>query len=260
MNITERRMAIFDLLQKNGVVELADLAKQFDVSTMTVRRDLQIFQRQGLISMNYGGAYLNREAVQEPSFAAKSGCRLVQKQAIGQLAADFVCDGETIIIDCGTTPLQVLKYLGNKRVAVITNSMPAVSFVSGNPKVKLFFAPGEYDDISAGVFGNLTTEFYSRVHADKVFMGAHGCSIKSGVTEPAVEDASTKKAVMAAGRETFLLVDATKFDHTYLMQNAQLEDFDHVITDESMDEAYRKQLAAMCKDVRYAQFRGDAGH
>jgi DeoR/GlpR family transcriptional regulator of sugar metabolism len=260
MNVTERRMAVLDLLQKSEVVELAELAKQLDVSTMTVRRDLQIFQRQGLISMNYGSAYLNKEVVvQEPSFVAKSNRQLVQKQAIGRLAAGFVCDDETIIIDCGTTPLQVLKYLDNKRVTVITNSMPVVSIVSGNSKVKLIFAPGEYYDNWAGVFGNMTMEFYSHLHADKVFMGAHGCSIENGATQPAVEDANTKRAIMAAGKEKFLLVDATKFDHTYLMQNAQMGDFDHVITDEGIDSDYRKQLEAVCRDVRYAghSFQGD---
>jgi DeoR family transcriptional regulator, fructose operon transcriptional repressor len=251
MNVTKRRMEIFNLLQKNEVVELAELARRFNVSTMTVRRDLQMFERQGLLNMTYGSAYLKKEAIQEPSFAAKSNYLIEQKQYIGYAAAQFVQDGETIIVDCGTTPLQLLKYLSGKRVTVITNSWPVISYVSGNPKIKLILAPGEYYEVSAGAFGNLTAEFFGHLHADKVFMGANGFSIVDGVTEPDVET-NAKKSIMAAGKKRFLLVDATKFDHTYLMQYAQLDDFDHVITDDSMDQTCRTKLEKVCKDVIYA--------
>ena len=259
MNVTKRRMEIFSLLQKKEVVELTELAHRFNVSTMTVRRDLQMFERQGLLSMAYGSAYLRKEAIHEPSFASKSNYLIEQKQYIGYAAAQFVRDDETIIVDCGTTPLQLLKYISGKRVTVITNSWPAINFVSGNPKIKLILAPGEYNEISAGAFGNLTSEFFGCLHVDKVFMGAHGFSIENGATEPDIET-NAKKSILNAGKERFLLADATKFDRTYLMQYAQLSDFHHVITDDSMKTDCRSRLESVCENVIYAgsSFRGAA--
>ncbi len=99
---------------------------------MTIRRDLQMFERQGLLQMNYGEAYLVKQHVHEPSFAVKSEQNMMQKQNIGYQAAQFVEDGDTIILDCGTTPLQMLAFLGNKRVTVITNSWLSVHFAVGN--------------------------------------------------------------------------------------------------------------------------------
>lgn len=251
MNATERRMQIFDLLKKKETVELNELAKQFQVSTMTIRRDLQMFERQGLLQMNYGEAYLVKQLVHEPSFAVKSEQNILQKQNIGYQAAQFVRDGDTIILDCGTTPLQMLSFLGNKRVTVITNSWPSAHFAAGNTNIKLILAPGEYYEISAGMTGSLTTEFFGRIHADKTFMGAHGFSAEDGVTEPDI-GYNSKKALMAAGKEHFLLVDSTKYEKTFLMKYADLEEFDHIITDGDFPASKRGELEDLCRDVIYA--------
>lgn len=258
MNMTKRRIEVFNLLQKNEVVEFTELARHFDVSIMTIRRDLQMLERQGQLTINHGSAYLNKEAIHEPGFAIKSNYLIEQKQYIGYAAAQYVQDGETIILDCGTTTLQLLKYLSGKRITVITNSWPAISYVSGNSKIKLILAPGEYYETSAGVFGNLTSEFFGRLHVDKTFMGAHGFSITGGVTEPDMET-NAKKSIMATGNKSFLLVDSTKFDHTYLMQYAHLGDFDHVITDDGMNRACRTKLEKVCKDVIYASRPSSVG-
>lgn len=251
MNVTERRMQIFDLLKKNEVVELNELAKQFQVSTMTIRRDLQMFERQGLLHMSYGEAYLNKQSVHEPSFAAKSERNVLRKQNIGYHAAQFVEDGDTIVLDCGTTPLQMLPFLEHKRVTVITNSWPSAHYAGGNSKIKLIFAPGMYCETSAGITGVLTEEFFARIHADKVFMGAHGFDVENGAMEPDLE-VNSKKTVLASGREKFLLVDSTKFGKIYLMKYAGLEEFHHIITDEYFEAENREKLEAVCSDVIYA--------
>lgn len=251
MNVTERRMQIFDLLKTNETVELNDLAKRFQVSTMTIRRDLQMFERQGLLQIHCGEAYLLRNSAHEPGFAVKSGQNILQKQNIGRRAAHFVEDGDTIILDCGTTPLQMLPFLGKKHVTVITNSWPSAHFIPGNSNVKLIFAPGEYYEVSAGMTGPLTTDFFTRLHADKAFMGAHGFSIRDGVTEPDIAF-NSKKALMAAAKEHFLLVDSTKYEKTFLTKYADLEAFDHIITDDLLPLSGRAALEKVCGDVIYA--------
>lgn len=257
MNIAERRMELFEMLRDKGVVSLTDAAERFGVSSMTVRRDLQFFEKQGVVTTSYGNAYLNKDSSgAEPSFVAKSSAQLLEKQAIGKLAAEYVQDGDSIIIDCGTTALQVLKYVEAKRVTVITNSMPVSNLVAGNSKIKLIYAPGEYRDVSAGLLGDLTVDFFRSIHVKKAFLGAHGCSFADGVTEPTTEDVTAKRAIFSAAEETFLLVDSSKFGHTYLMQNAKLSDFDHVITDEGLGKTDRAKLRGTCKDALFASVGG----
>lgn len=249
MNITERRMEIHNLLQKSEFVDINELAEKFGVTTMTIRRDLKMLERQGIVSINYGRAYMNKDTVIEPSFSVKIGCHIKQKSRIGKEASEYVEDGDTIIVDCGTTVLQMIKYITNKRITIITNSWPVINYASSNSKIKLIVAPGEYNEISAGAFGNMTIEFIKKFHADKVFIGSHGCSIESGATVPEIIDAEVKRSLLDAGKQKLLLVDSTKFGDIYLMKHAELSDFDYIITNDDLDFNYKEKLRKVCKNV-----------
>ena len=253
MNAAERRKEIFRLLQENQTVEVIELAARFDVTPMTIRRDLAVFEKQGLITTNYGGAYLNKGTSIEPSFSMKSTQCIDKKQMIGYEAARMIRDGDVIIIDCGTTTLQLAKYLKGKKLTVITNSWPVVSFLGGLPKIKLLLAPGEYDDISAGTFGISTAKFIENFHADKVFIGTHGCSLEQGASVPEIYDAEMKRALLAAGKEKVLMVDHTKFGVKCLAKHADLSDFDCIITDDGIDPETQEVIRANCQKLIVAQ-------
>ena len=253
MNITERRLEIQRLLHSNEFVEIQELAEKFDVASMTIRRDLKYLERQGFVYLQHGRAYLNEDAAGEPSFSLKMGFEMKEKANIGKEAAKLVSDGDTIFIDCGTTVLQMLKYLSAKHVTIITNSWPAINYIGNFGKNRLILAPGEYSDISAGVFGTMTVEFIRRYHIDKVFIGSHGCSVQAGATVPEIGDAEVKRAILEAGKEKVLLVDATKFDQVYFAKHAELEDFDCVITNYSLSEEKRQELNQHCKNVIYVK-------
>lgn len=246
-------MEIFRLLQENQSVEVIELAARFDVTPMTIRRDLAVFEKQGLITTNYGGAYLNKGTSIEPSFSMKSTQCIDKKQMIGYEAARMIRDGDVIIIDCGTTTLQLAKYLKGKKLTVITNSWPVVSFLGGLPKIKLLLAPGEYDDISAGTFGISTAKFIENFHADKVFIGTHGCSLEQGASVPEIYDAEMKRALLAAGKEKVLMVDHTKFGVKCLVKHADLSDFDCIITDDGIDPETQEVIRANCQKLIVAQ-------
>ena len=253
MNAAERRMEIFRLLQENQSVEVVELAARFNVTTMTIRRDLAVFEKQGLITTNYGGAYLNKGMSIEPSFSIKSTQRIDKKQMIGYEAAKMIRDGDVIIIDCGTTTLQLAKYLKGKKLTVITNSWPVVSFLGGQPKIKLLLAPGEYDDISAGTFGISTAKFIGNFHADRVFIGTHGCSPEQGASVPEMYDAEMKRVLLAAGKEKILMVDHSKFGVKCLAKHAELSEFDYIITDNGVDPKMQEVIGQNCQKLIVAQ-------
>ena len=250
----ERRMLILDRLRAEGKVNLNEIADELQVSSMTIRRDLRLFVEQGIATISSGTAHLVGDTNQEGLYPSQPrvGSHAAQKQAIGRAAAQRIEDGDTIIIDCGSTTLQLLHYLGSKQVTIITNSIPASALAGRNSAVKLIYAPGEYSPDSAGMIGPLTVDFFHTLRADKAFLGAHGFDAMGGVNEPVLGDATTKRAMLEAAQSSFLLVDSSKYGNVHLMALSRLADYSCVITDDDLPLDLRGELEAAYNEVIYA--------
>ncbi|MBE5780733.1 MAG: DeoR/GlpR transcriptional regulator [Clostridiales bacterium] len=253
MTTSQRRMRILDIIQDNKSVEVNNLAKMFSVSTMTIRRDLAIFEKQGLITTNYGGAYLNQGTSVDASFSLKSGQRIETKRAIGYEAAKLVEDGDTIIMDCGTTVLQMAKYLQDKRITIITNSWALINYFRSNSKVTLILAPGEYKENHAGVVSEMTMRFFEDLNADKTFLGTQGLDIDRGATVADFMECSIKRTMLLAGKMKVLLCDHNKFGQTFLVKEADISEVDYLVTDNQSDPTYLQRIREMGVEVRVAE-------
>ncbi|HED2737460.1 DeoR/GlpR family DNA-binding transcription regulator [Klebsiella michiganensis] len=223
-------MSIYAILQQDKKVVVNDLAEKFGVTKMTIRRDLSFFEKQGIVKTTYGGAYLTRGASVEPGFQLQSIQMADDKHLIGQKAAEQVEDGDTIIIDCGTTPLALAHFIFDKKIMVITNSIPVVNLLKGRKNIKLIVTPGEYEDASQGMVSFSTADFFRHIHADKVFLSTQGVNDLGELTVPEMTDAHVKQALMRAGRQKILLADSSKFGQTFLAGHARLADLDLVIS------------------------------
>jgi DeoR/GlpR family transcriptional regulator of sugar metabolism len=223
-------MSIYAILQRDKKVVVNELAEKFGVTKMTIRRDLSFFEKQGILKTTYGGAYLTSGASVEPSFQLKSIQMVDDKHLIGQKAAGLVEDGDTIIIDCGTTPLALAHFIFDKKIMVITNSIPVVNLLKGRKNITLIIAPGEYEDDSQGMTSFSTADFFRHIHADKVFLSTQGINDLGELTVPKMTDAHVKQALMRAGRQKILLADRTQFGQTFLAGHARLADLDLVIS------------------------------
>ena len=254
MSPVERRMLILDRLRAEGKVNLNEMAAELNVSSMTVRRDLHLFVEQGIATISSGTAHLVGDGDQGPLFPnqPRTGSYTAQKQAIGRAAASYIEDGDTIIIDCGSTTLSLLHYLGSKQVTIVTNSIPVASLVGRSPNVKLIYAPGEYSADSTGMVGPLTVDFFHTLRADKAFLGAHGFDATGGVNEPVLGDATAKRAMLEAAQTSYLLVDSSKYGNVHLMALSRLSDFSGVITDADFPQELRAELEAASNEVIYA--------
>ena len=254
MSPVERRITIFDRLQQDGKVSINELAEQLGVSSMTVRRDLRIFVEQGVVTISAGTAHLMDGAARtfSPLGTARTEGVSQQKLAIGRAAAERVNDGDTIIVDCGTTPLQMLQYLESKRITIITNSIPVAGLVGSNPNIRLIYAPGEFTTDSMGMVGPLTVDFFHTLRADKAFLGAHGFDAAGGVNEPVLGDATAKRAMLECSNASYLLADSSKYGNVHLMALSKLSDFTCVITDSAFPLDRRPELEAACNEVVYA--------
>ncbi|MDS6633154.1 DeoR/GlpR family DNA-binding transcription regulator [Klebsiella michiganensis] len=133
-------------------------------------------------------------------------------------------------MDCGTTPLALAHFIFDKKIMVITNSIPVVNLLKGRKNIKLIVAPGEYEDASQGMVSFSTADFFRHIHADKVFLSTQGVNDLGELTVPEMTDAHVKQALMRAGRQKILLADSSKFGQTFLAGHARLADLDLVIS------------------------------
>lgn len=249
MTAAQRRMEIYKALEESGSVEVNKLAESFNVSTMTIRRDLQMFESQGLVTTNYGGAYLNRGAGVDPGFSVKQGLMTAAKHAIAKAAAALIKDGDTVIVDCGTSTVEIFKYIKNKNITVVTGAWPAVGYLHGNRKIKLILAPGEYDELSAGAVSAMTADFYRNFNADLVFISTQGLSPAYGATVPSPRDAMVKRALLGAGKTTVLLADSSKAGKRFFARHAKTEEFDIIITDSGIGKKQAGGIKRHCKKL-----------
>lgn len=150
MNAAQRRMIIFQKLEEQGTVEVSALSSELGVSTMTIRRDLSLFEKQGLVKTNYGGAYLLESAGAEPSFALKQGSMSAAKAAIGAEAARIASGCSSVVLDCGTTTLEAAPVPLRAGHDHHHQLLAGVRCLQNSQKLRLLLAPGIYSETSAG--------------------------------------------------------------------------------------------------------------
>lgn len=241
MNAGERRIKIFEILNDKKFVEVNQLAEEFNVTPMTIRRDLAKLVKQGIATLNYGGAVLNEGASVEPTFKLKSGKQADLKEEIAYEASLLINDGESIAIDCGTTTLMIAKYLGNKRITVLTNSWKVIQILHEFPKIQIILAPGIYDRVSEGAISASTINFYHNYNVDKAFISTQGFDIEKGASVPEEIDGKVKRSIFDSAQYKILLCDHTKIGYSYLSKFADLNEFDAIIMDKETDKDFIKK-------------------
>lgn len=227
---SERRRQILLELKLRPHVRISDMAQRFEVSTETVRRDLDALADDGLINRAHGGASAPSSG-HYPSLIERTAARVDERERIGLAAARLVRDGETVMIDSGSTTIQMarsLAFLGTQ-CTVITNSIPvAMTIGHGVPQVLL--CPGEYLTAESAVVGTETLEFLNRYSVDSAFIGATGLSAE-GPSETVRGFAAVKRCMLQRAGQRHLLIDSDKFGRKGLAQIGALKDLDTVVVD-----------------------------
>lgn len=238
MNTTQRRYEIYEMIKKEKTVEVNSLAMKYEVSNMTIRRDLDALENQGLVIKSYGGATLNESVSSEPSFEIKEGVSQSDKKDIAIYASSLIQDGDSIYLDCGTTCLELFKRIHHKKITIFTNFWKILQYVDRNTKAKIIMAPGTYNPITQAAMSEITIAFFKNYSIDKAFISALGIDKDFGLSIPSMEDAEVKKAVLQVSQKKFCMMDHTKFNKKYMSKIADIQDFDSIITDNKSDSSY----------------------
>ncbi len=239
----ERRRRILELIETAGSVSVEELAQQFQVSEMTIRRDLRILEGDGLLRRVHGGATSSRGRSYEPPFLLRSRKYADAKARIGAIAASLIQDGDSIVLDVGTTTLEIARHLKNRRnLTVITPSLHIANILAGHPAIRLILTGGILRPGELSMVGHLAERSFQEFYVDHLFLGIGGISLEAGLTEFNLEDAWVKKAMLGSAKECTVVADASKLGNIAFASVAPLSAIHRLITDSSADPEFVARL------------------
>jgi DeoR/GlpR family transcriptional regulator of sugar metabolism len=234
----QRRQAIL-LAVRSGTAHVTALADEFGVSEMTVRRDLHALARDGKLERVRGGA-VNVES--ERPFSEIVVERLEAKDRIGRAAAALVEDGQTAMIDIGTTTLQAARHLRGRSLTVITTNLAAYEELLPEPAIELVLPGGVVRRNYRSLVGMFAEDTLRRLRADIAFLGTSGIDADLAVWDTTMVEVPIKRAMIAASQRTVLLADAAKFDMDAMVRVCEASELDAIVTDERLPAKRRKAL------------------
>jgi DeoR/GlpR family transcriptional regulator of sugar metabolism len=238
MLANQRREKIKDLIKEDGSAKVITLAKIFRVSEVTIRQDLEKLERDGYIVREHGGAFLKSLEDSVRSFTLLNRDNMDRKTVIGRVAAGFIDNGDTIILDSGSTTTEIAKNLsGKKNLTVITNALNIALILGAEPGIEVIVTGGEFKPPTLSLTGQKAADFFTNLHVDKLFLATAGISLRSGLTYPGLSDIIVKKAMIDAADVKYLVADSTKIGKNSFASLGALSLIDYIITDAFIEKS-----------------------
>jgi DeoR family transcriptional regulator of aga operon len=251
----ERRQAILDQVRDSGYVRAVDLSSALHVDSSTIRRDMERLERAGLIRRMHGGALPADPAdTIDTPWEVRRSQRLAEKTAIGKAAAALVEDGQTVLIDNGSTAYQVAAALADHRgLTVVTNDLMVALCLRSQGVHQVHVTGGLLLDTVFTLVGPIATQAVEGLHVDWAFLGAEGVEPEAGITNINVVEIPLKRAMIAAARNAAVVADSSKFGRRSLATVCTLDDVDAVITDDGVPPEDRAAYGATLRCVAVAR-------
>ena len=248
----ERRNLILEKLQEEKRVVVSELSQLYSVSEETIRRDLDKLEKEGLATKSYGGAVINEDVGIDLPFNVRKNQNVQGKQKMAEIAASMVNDGDHIFLDASTTAVFVAKALKeNERLTVVTNSMEILLELSDVSGWNIISTGGVMKEGYLAFLGSRTEEAIRSYFVDKVIISCKALDHEWGIMESQEAFGTTKKAMIASGREKILVVDSTKFDQTAFSVAGKLRDIDVIVTDRKPSDKWLAHFADEGVECRY---------
>lgn len=237
----QRRQKILELIQEEGSARVKKLSEIFEVTEPTIRQDLERLEADNHVTKSHGGAVLKTVPQQVRSMSLQHLENLDKKIQIGKKAAEFINDGDSVIIDAGSTTTEIAKNLtGKQGLKIITNALNIALLVGGNPSFELMVTGGEFKAPTLSLTGEKAAAFFEQIHVNKLFLAAGGISVDEQLTYPGLADLPVKKAMIQAASTVYLVADSTKLGKPSFASLGSIEQVDYLITDAGItDDACR---------------------
>ena len=251
---SERRQQISAMVKARGSVQVAPLAERFGVSMQTIRKDLHFLAERGVMERSYGGA-IAADAVTvtaEPPVEAKRAINIDEKARIGRVAAAMVQPGESIVLDSGTTTLQIAHHLpDHEDITVLTNDLDISAALARKERVRVVMLGGTLRRRNMAFYGAQAESALDDIHVDKLFLGVDGFDVERGITTHYEPEAMLNRKMVQAARRVIAVTDATKFGRTCLHRIINVGEIDDLVTDAGLPD----DIAAAAERLGFALHR-----
>ena len=249
MMAEERRIQILHTIRTEGRAKVNDLVRRFKTSAVTIRSDLNELDSRGLIQRSHGGAVIQNTIFRESPLEERSSSQSLEKQRIGALAATMIHEGETVILDSGTTTLEIARNLRDARnIQVLTNGLNIAAELLHARSVQTIIMGGTLRTDSASVVGRSTEDMLEQFSADKLFLCGAGCDPDFGVSGTNLDETMANRAMLRAAREIIVVADASKFSRRSMSLIATFAEVDLVISASSMPPELQDRIRSLgCK-------------
>lgn len=233
---------IMDYLKSHNLVTVDQLVAAIEASPATIRRDLIKLDQEGMISRTHGGVTLNRFIPAQPTTQEKSQRNLAEKLAIARQAASLVKAGDSVVLDAGTTMLELARQLTHLPLRVITADLHIALFLSEFKQIEVSIIGGRIDDSSQSCIGDHGRRFLRTVYPDIAFVSCNSWSLEKGITTPTEEKAGLKQDLLGNARRRVLLADSSKYGSWSLFCVSPLHTLTDIITDRHLDADARTAM------------------
>ncbi|MEG0377661.1 MAG: DeoR/GlpR family DNA-binding transcription regulator, partial [Eubacterium sp.] len=240
----ERREKIMEYLEENGSITVEELAKKLEVTSMTIRRDLKYLEENNRITRTFGGAVTKDGLVDEVAVSQKAATFHKEKKRIAKTAVEMVENGQTVILDAGTTNMEIaLELIRNeKEISVVTGDILIAAALLEVPHIEVYCTGGHVQKYIGACLGGHAEAFFREINADIAFIGASAVDVEKGVSSPTQEKAMLKKQQIDCAEKKILVTDSSKFGKISFAKICGLDTFDLMITDKELDDKIAKSL------------------
>jgi DeoR/GlpR family transcriptional regulator of sugar metabolism len=237
--VEERRQKVLELVKDRGFVALGDLASSLDFSESTIRRDLDYWDQQGLIKRTHGGAMFTGEQLVMPPLEERTRTAVAEKAAIARAVADRIEDGDAILLDGGTTTLEVARLLVGRSLQVVTNSLPIANLFAGSREADLVLLGGYLYPKTGVMLGPLTVAMMENLHVRQAILSVGGITAK-GLFNSNLLLVETERRMMRCADEVVVVADHTKFGRQALAFLCELPAIDTLVVDAGIGPESRR--------------------
>ena len=237
MLLDERRDRILELIERNGYVSISEISERFDASESTVRRDLEYLDGIGQIRRTRGGAAYIGESM--TAFDDRTFQELTEKQRVAQAAAGLIASGEAVLLDGGTTTLEVAKHLVGKTLQVVTNSLPVVNLLVNRPNIEVVMIGGYLYPQTGVALGPLAVAALKALHVRRLMMSVGGIT-GAGLFNSNALLVETERQMIEAAEEVVVVSDSSKLGHAALAHLCPLDVVDRLVIDSGISDEWQE--------------------
>lgn len=243
MKLNRRRIKILDLIREDGHAKVHELSQIFKVTEVTIRQDLEILENMGYIQREYGGAFLKDIGSLVKSGQLFNQTYMDQKMEIARKAITFIKEGDSIILDSGSTTTEIAKLLVKlKNLTVITNALNIALILGENTSIDLVVTGGEFKAPTLSLTGKMAADSFKNVRVNKLFLATAGISSDMELTYPSLNDLVVKTAMIKSADEVYLVADSSKIGISAFAKLGFISLVDNIITDSNITDENIKKI------------------